>query len=1017
VVSRPEAAPVHVTPYDRLALTDAEVEHFLVTGEHQRELADFFGEEEYRELTQLARRAHSVPLRRAAPRVFILPGIMGSQLGMARRRPLPRDVLWLDPLDIAFGRLKLLRLPGRARIIALGVILYTYLRLKLRLREAGFAPEFYTYDWRLDVETLGRAFAARLRAETGPTMIVAHSMGGLVSRAALTHRGLDSVQRLVLLGTPNFGSFAPVQALRGTYAVVRKIARLDLRHSAEELAQQVFSTFPSLYQMLPAPGRSGAVDLFDARAWPRTGPRPRAELLEQARSLERLLAPADERFVAIVGVDQETVTGIERDGDDFVYTITRQGDGTVPMTCAVLPGASTHFTSVAHSDLPRDALVASAVIDLLRDGTTRRLPAEWTRGGIARTQISDRELRRTHNGKVDFAALSPDERREFLQNLNEPPQFELHVPEPRRAARRAHTIGVRRGRSRRAPGTAASRTRRARAQLEIRVEAGDIVEARAQALAVAVFQNVRPAGALAAIDARLEGLVEEFVARRMLPAEPGAIVPVPTRGRLRHAEQVLLVGIGRFDRLDAAAIEFAAENVVRLCVRAGIRSFATVLWGAGAGFPAEQSCESQLRGYLRGLVAADSNGEITHIGFRVRNASLQRHIAAVCRKVIESEQLAGRRVVVQAPEARPHARRRRVRSAVPTTAYLFVNEQPGQGSARELRAALLTAGAPAAVIAETHGISWSKLDAHFRELESPNLTLAKLGSFGERLGELTLHETVREALYAMRERPLVVVHDAASSRIPWETLCIRGWFPAAEAGLSRRYAAEQLSLAKFSEARRRGPELSVLVVADPTGDLPGAALEGERLLELLRPLADARVTLVQGRAATRARLLAEFQSGEYDLLHFAGHAFFDASAPERSGVRCSDAVLSGADLAGLARLPALVVFNACESGRLRRGAATVRVRAGIARRLRESHGLAEVFLRGGVANYIGTYWPVGDSAALAFAESFYPALLRNASIGAAVVEARSAIRAKRSPDWADYVHYGDPEFRLKEGHL
>ena len=37
---------------------------------------------------------------------------------------------------------------------------------------------------------------------------------------------MEHVKRVVLLGTPNFGSFAPVQALRGTYAVVRKIARL-----------------------------------------------------------------------------------------------------------------------------------------------------------------------------------------------------------------------------------------------------------------------------------------------------------------------------------------------------------------------------------------------------------------------------------------------------------------------------------------------------------------------------------------------------------------------------------------------------------------------------------------------------------------------------------------------------------------------------------------------------------------------------------------------------------------------
>jgi hypothetical protein len=37
-------------------------------------------------------------------------------------------------------------------------------------------------------------------------------------------------------------------------------------------------------------------------------------------------------------------------------------------------------------------------------------------------------LRRTHVQKVDWAALEPDERRIFLQSLNEPPQLKLRVP-------------------------------------------------------------------------------------------------------------------------------------------------------------------------------------------------------------------------------------------------------------------------------------------------------------------------------------------------------------------------------------------------------------------------------------------------------------------------------------------------------------------------------------------------------------------------------------------------------------
>ncbi|EQD64895.1 PGAP1-like protein, partial [mine drainage metagenome] len=157
---------------------------------------------------------------------------------------------------------------------------------------------------------------------------VAHSMGGLVSRAALALPGTGHVERVVLLGTPNRGAFAPLQALRGTYSVVRNIARLDLGHSSLELAERVWSGFPSLYQMLPG-GQGGGPDLTHPMQWPLSVPAPRLALLERARRWHGMLAQPDERFVAIAGVARATVTAAQRGEDGFVYTVTRDGDGTV----------------------------------------------------------------------------------------------------------------------------------------------------------------------------------------------------------------------------------------------------------------------------------------------------------------------------------------------------------------------------------------------------------------------------------------------------------------------------------------------------------------------------------------------------------------------------------------------------------------------------------------------------------------------------------------------------------------
>lgn len=432
-MSRLGTSTQHITPYDRFGWSDIQIERLLASGEQRQELAAYFGDREYLELARLARTAERVGVNASHPHVVVIPGILGSQLGMARQPPLPNDVLWLDPIDIQVGRLGLLGLDAAAPIIPLGVVLYSHLKLRLRLRAARFAVTSHDYDWRLGIQDSGALLAERLRnLDSGRLAIVAHSMGGLITRVALSLPGTRNVERVVLLGTPNLGSFAPVQALRGTYAVVRKIARLDGASTAERLTEEVFNSFPSLYEMVPVPRRKGAPDLLAPGGWPDSGPALRPSLLERARRFRDELPPPDPRLIAIAGVGQETVTGVSKGRDGFTYTVTRHGDGTVPADSAALGGATTYYVKAAHSDLTRDAHVASAIVDLLRKGSTKRLPSRWKSNSRAQARVSDRQLRRTHVEKVDWARLTPPQRREFLQNLNEPLKLRLRVPARRR---------------------------------------------------------------------------------------------------------------------------------------------------------------------------------------------------------------------------------------------------------------------------------------------------------------------------------------------------------------------------------------------------------------------------------------------------------------------------------------------------------------------------------------------------------------------------------------------------------
>ena len=121
-MAKSRASSDYISPYDRLSWSDREVEHLLATGIHRRELVSYFGAVEYRELARLARAARIAVARADAPRVFIVPGIMGSQLGQRRRAPLPDDVLWLDPIDITAGRLNKLKPARTDGVVSLGVV-------------------------------------------------------------------------------------------------------------------------------------------------------------------------------------------------------------------------------------------------------------------------------------------------------------------------------------------------------------------------------------------------------------------------------------------------------------------------------------------------------------------------------------------------------------------------------------------------------------------------------------------------------------------------------------------------------------------------------------------------------------------------------------------------------------------------------------------------------------------------------------------------------------------------------
>jgi hypothetical protein len=313
-----------------------------------------------------------------------------------------------------------------------------------------------------------------------------------------------------------------------------------------------------------------------------------------------------------------------------------------------------------------------------------------------------------------------------------------------------------------------------------------------------------------------------------------------------------------------------------------------------------------------------------------------------------------------------------------------------------------------------------------------------VAELSELLFSLTLPRDFRELMGA--DAPLIFEVNRGTAAVHWEMLASgTGGVSDDPIGLLRPVARQLRT--QYSEtislgggARRR--TINALVIGDPGDpdqglDLPHARLEARKVARMLSDLAtgglDIEVDLLIGAPnytdrgvppATRLEVVRRLLKGDVDLVHYSGHGDFDADDPSRSGWLFHDGLLTAGEIERVDVAPAVVVANACLSGRMSTampGASGWRPEASLL------PSLADEFLNRGVRNYIGTAWEIDDEGATEFARAFYGGFLNpnnpEATIGDALLEARQTVRQwerRYAPDlvlWAAYQHYGDPGFR------
>jgi hypothetical protein len=380
------------------------------------------------------------------------------------------------------------------------------------------------------------------------------------------------------------------------------------------------------------------------------------------------MAPADARFTMVVGCNRTTATGVALRDGDFEYEYSLQGDGTVPIELARLAGARHSYVECGHSDMPLADRVIAGTADLLATGATQRFAAAppVKRGSL--TRVRDQELRAQYQGKIDWPHMTPEQRRLFLDTLNEAPRGRAHVRPQRASAARP---------------------------LAIRVRVGDVANARAAAIAVAVLRGVPASGAAAAIDERLGGVIGDWLEHRVVSGDAGNVTPIPRSlqrpGRVTRTAY-LLVGLGRFDRLSLDVIENAAENLARFAHVPQYRSLATVAWGAHSGIAPADSFAAQLRGFLRARATGQTG--LTRVDLHVLSRADARNVHARLGDFVKARPGSELRLAPLAPSRAAASTRSR---RIPGTAHLIVAAESRAGARETWRASLLTGGSSAAI--------------------------------------------------------------------------------------------------------------------------------------------------------------------------------------------------------------------------------------------------------------------------------------------------------------------------------
>lgn len=874
-----------------------------------------FAEGELADLKRLAERALLVRSRSPVlGNVVFLHGIIGSNLAVVDAKG-DSDGIWVNAPRLVLGRIEDLKLDTSGTreadpdltVHTTGLNKKYYAKAVLALR-ARWNVEPYAYDWRKDIDAASDGLAALIRDKfpKQPVHLVVHSLGGLVARNFIrrhaklweTMRDTDLVAggRLIMLGTPNYGSFAIPPVLTGTDQMIELLAKLDLKHNMAELLD-VTNTFLGSYMLLPAPSKlSGALQaLYQRDTWGGTPNVSQAHLsraFQFFQDLDGSVTIDPQRMVYIAGCRRATFSGmtIVAPGE-FEYKLTLDGDGRVPHELGLLKDVPTYYVDEVHGDLARNEQVLRAVDDLLATGKTDELVTSPLR---APTRAAP--TMRDYRSAADLRLM--EELARVADKAKQAGGPHALTPEDEQIAADA-LVKAALGTSSRSlpqsiataprPPVARRTTSGAPVALDVGVRFGDVTRIKAPVVVVGHYRGIPPVNAIGAIDEALKNWVTRALKQQMISGTLGETFFVPTVGRIA-AKSVVIGGMGEFGRFGPADLRLLMTNVAIGAGAMGYPRLATVVVGAGS-LDRDVALLELLEGLGTGLKQLREENVVSVVPLKrvdliendpKRFAALLQKVATIAK----SESLTSVRIRAIKPDAAELRRARaaeRARRSAPTlrSAPVFeevritverpdlssvlatvarhapAGQQPPTATSAPARVEPLgESGAPGRHRSATFRFSAMTKTAvvpvreitiqeQFAQDAAAALRSSRTRDEQEKFGHLLYTYLMPEEFQDLVDTsaPLKLIVDRSTASFPWEMAC----FPGRNAQGAERWLGTDLKLSRqFRTTLARAPGISppvndrlrALVIADPAPErelqLKGARAEGRRVVELLK---------------------------------------------------------------------------------------------------------------------------------------------------------------------------------------